>query len=61
MKEALLIWIITSFVEVVHIELSHEWWEIIVFEVPREYPLSEIIRLLNDKGLPGLIPADYIV
>jgi hypothetical protein len=61
MKEALLVRIIPSFVEVIHIELSHEWWEIIVFEVPREYSLSKFIGLFNDKRLPWLIPADDII
>jgi hypothetical protein len=61
MKEALLVRIIPSFVEVIHIELSHKWWEIIVFEVPREYSLSKFIGLFNDKRLPWLIPADDII
>lgn len=59
--EALLVRIISSLVEIVHVQLSDEWRKIVVLKKSWEYPLSEFIRLFNDKAVTNLIPTYYVV
>ena len=59
--ETLLVRVITCLVEVVHVQLPDEGWEVIVFEKPRKYPLRELVRLFHNETVADVIPADYMV
>ncbi len=56
--EALLIRVIPRLVKIVHVELADERRKVVVLEKPRQYPLSELVRLLHDEAVARLAPAD---
>jgi hypothetical protein len=60
MAETVLIWIYSGFVEVIHVELSHKWREVIVFKELWKDLLSELIRLLDYKAISCVVPAYYV-
>lgn len=56
MGEAFLIARVTCFYKVVHVQLTHERREVIVFEVLRQDFLSELVGLVHHKAVPFVVP-----
>jgi hypothetical protein len=58
--KTLLVLFIPRFVKVVHIELPYKRTEIVVFEILRQYILSECVRVLDNKSIALLVPKHSI-
>ena len=58
MLKALLIWVIPGLVEIIHVELSNKWGEIIMLKISGENPLSKFIWLPNYKAVSWFTPPD---
>lgn len=56
MLEALLIFCIARFVKVVHVKLTHERAEVIVFEILGQNILCKRVRVFNYKPISCLVP-----
>lgn len=56
MLKAFLIFCIAWFVKVVHVKLTHERAEVIVFEILGQYILCKRVRVFNDEPISSLVP-----
>lgn len=61
MSEALLIFSVARFMEVIHVKLAHERREVIVFEILWQYVLSEGVRVFNDKTVALMVPKHSVL
>ena len=61
MTEAVFIGVVARLVEVVHVKLSHERREVVVFEVLRQDPVREFIWLFDYEAISRLVPTDYVI
>ena len=52
---------ISSFMEVIHIELSDKRRKVVMFEELRQDFVSELVGLLHDEAIALLVPAYYVV
>lgn len=51
---------ISYLVKIIHIELPHEWGEVAMSEVNRQYLFLELLDILNNEGSSILIPSDDV-
>lgn len=61
MHKLMLIWVISYFPKLVHVELPDERREAVSLEMLWKHLLGKLIWLVNDKTVPFLIPRDDIV
>lgn len=50
-----------GFMEIIHVELADKWWKVVVFEVLRKNPITELLRLLDDESITISGPGDYVL
>lgn len=61
MTETLFVRVVSSLMEVIHVQLPNERGEVVVFEEPRKNLLREFVRLPNNKAVTCLAPTYYII
>ena len=59
--KAMLVRVVSGFVEVVHIQLTDERRKVVVFEKLWQYSLSKVIRLFHYESISTFIPANNVV
>ena len=57
----MLVGVVSSFVEVVHIQLTDERRKVVVFEKLWQNPLSKVVRLFHYESVSAFIPAYNVV
>ena len=61
MLKNVLVGIVSDFMEIVHIELPHKWWEIAMAEEEGEHLLLELVNFTDDESGAVWIPANDIL
>ena len=61
MRKNFLIFRVTRFLKVVHVELAHERREVVVFEILWEHLIRKLVWLVDDKAIAVYVPVDSFV
>lgn len=61
MAKDVLVAVVPCLMEVIHVQLSDEGGEVVMFEVLRENSFCKFVGLPNYKAIPCVVPTDNLV